>query len=810
MSRFSRTWIVALFLTGSVGALKAQEIASQSGFGTTVSISGGDLLISEPMNERIPGAVYVFGNDTTGSWVKLQTLSADDGHPGDRFGLAVDVDHSRMVVGASRSDDERGAVYLYERDSDGAWYQRAKIQPDSLVPGDHFGTGLALDGRTLYASIAPYESAGSVFVFEEDDKGLWRQTGRIDQDPEIDGRMFGAVLETAYGALIVSSPSTGNGQVHIYRLDPGNGGWKVDQTLIGRPSTDDSNTGPGGAQGYYRARGDLFGAKLFTEGAYLFVTAPNFDEGTGQVYSYRTDEDGRFRSSIRLQPFDSQRRHFFGQDVAYTGSQILVSSTGADNFRGAVYVMEFDSSASSYTSAYKVAPDGPDQASFFGSAMAANDSVVVVGAPRDSRGYGAAYVLERDHTGNWALAAKVGSEFEFNSKSLTGDMVQCEEGLAANFGCKNVDLVSYITNKDLGAPHGVLTNDVWGWTDPDTGKEYALVGRNDGTTFIDISNPSYPVVLGVLTRTEGSPISIWRDIKVYKNHAFIVADGAGAHGMQIFDLTELRNVTEPPAIFEETAHYGGIYSAHNIVINEETGFAYTVGNNLGGEVCAGGSHMINIQDPINPSFAGCFAHTGTGRRGTGYTHDAQCVVYSGPDERFTGKEICFAANETAISIADVTDKAQPVAIAKGTYPNPGYTHQGWLSEDHRYFFVNDELDEITGGTDGTRTLIWDIAELTDPVLINEYVSDNRATDHNLYVRGHYLYQSNYVSGLRIVDISNVESPVEVGYFDTVNWGEDKPGMGGSWSNYPFFKSGIIVVTSGEEGVFFLKRSDVDI
>ena len=178
---------------------------------------------------------------------------------------------------------------------------------------------------------------------------------------------------------------------------------------------------------------------------------------------------------------------------------------------------------------------------------------------------------------------------------------------------------------------------------------------------------------------------------MYNNYAFIVADGAGAHGVQIFDLTQLRDVQNRPAEFEESAHYDGIFSAHNIVINEQTGFAYTVGNRSGGETCAGGSHMINIQDPLNPVFAGCFAHVDTGRQGTGYTHDGQCVTYAGPDERYTGQEICFGANETAVSIADVTDKDDPVAIASGTYPNPGYTHQGWLSDDHRYFFVNDEL-----------------------------------------------------------------------------------------------------------------------
>ena len=50
-----------------------------------------------------------------------------------------------------------------------------------------------------------------------------------------------------------------------------------------------------------------------------------------------------------------------------------------------------------------------------------------------------------------------------------------------------------------------------------------------------------------------------------------------------------------------------------------------------------------------------------------------------------------------------------------TYPNFAYTHQGWLTEDHRYLFVNDEQDE--GDEAKTRTLIFDVQELDDPVFV---------------------------------------------------------------------------------------------
>jgi choice-of-anchor B domain-containing protein len=380
--------------------------------------------------------------------------------------------------------------------------------------------------------------------------------------------------------------------------------------------------------------------------------------------------------------------------------------------------------------------------------------------------------------------------------------VRCENGAAGRFRCEGVDLAAFLPVEAVGGPRGGRVNDLWGWTDPATGREYVVVGRTDGTAFLDVTDPTLPALLGELPLPAGAGVSWWRDIKVYADHAFIVADNAGPHGMQVFDLRELRRVRSPTR-FAETAHYDGIASAHNIAINEETGYAYVVGAGGGGETCGGGLHMIDVREPTRPVFTGCFTQTVDGQPGSGYTHDVQCVVYRGPDARSGGREICVAANVVALVIADVTDKTNPVALARTTYPGAAVVHQGWFSEDQRYFFQNDELDEYAGGTERTRTLVWDLRDLTDPVLAAEYLGPSRSSDHNLYVQGNYMYQANYLSGLRVVDVSRPERPVEVGHFDTVPFGEDVPGFGGAWSVYPFFRSGTVVVTSQREGVFVL-------
>ena len=371
------------------------------------------------------------------------------------------------------------------------------------------------------------------------------------------------------------------------------------------------------------------------------------------------------------------------------------------------------------------------------------------------------------------------------SQSLTA----CSGGMAGTYPCNNVDLMSFLALADIGGGSG---NDIWGWTDSVTGKEYAIMGRTNGTSFVDISDPNNPIYLGNLP--PGAANSSWRDIKVYLDHAFMVTEAINS-GMQVFDLTELRTVTSPPVTFSETTRYEGFLKAHNLVINEDSGFAYAVGTND----CAGGLHMINIQNPASPASAGCFS-------ADGYTHDAQCVNYSGPDSAHQGKEICFNSNEDTLTIVDVTNKTAPVQLSRTGYSGSMYTHQGWLTEDHAYFLMDDELDEKNDPTvTYTRTFMWDVSDLDAPAVIGFHDSTTTAIDHNQYVKGNYTYQSNYRAGLRILDISGIANGnlSEEAFFD-IYPSSDSPSFNGTWSNYPFFDSGIVVVSGIEQGLFILR------
>ncbi|MBT3588566.1 MAG: choice-of-anchor B family protein [Flavobacteriaceae bacterium] len=382
------------------------------------------------------------------------------------------------------------------------------------------------------------------------------------------------------------------------------------------------------------------------------------------------------------------------------------------------------------------------------------------------------------------------SIFLVNQNSIA--QTPCENGMAGDYHCNGYDLQSFISLAELDTDRG---NDSWGWTDPDNGDEYAIMGVKNGTVFIDISDPINPIYLGKLpTHTDNST---WRDIKVYQNYAFIVSE-ASNHGMQIFDLTHLRDVANPPETFTEDAHYYGFGSSHNLVINEETGYAYSVGDNT----YSGGAHFIDISNPLNPIAAGGYSDDG-------YTHDAQVVIYNGPDTDYTGREIYIGSNEDKVVIVDVTDKNNPQHISSVTYSNFSYTHQGWITEDFKYYILGDESDEINFGFN-TKSIVLDFTDLDNPIHSFDYSGPTLATDHNGYVNGDLFYLANNAAGLRVIDISDISNGEisEIGFFDSHPL-NDFAGYEGIWSTYPYFESGNIVI-SDREGFLVVKSSTLAI
>ncbi len=368
-------------------------------------------------------------------------------------------------------------------------------------------------------------------------------------------------------------------------------------------------------------------------------------------------------------------------------------------------------------------------------------------------------------------------------KPYRGPGYRAGEGGVAGIGfpSENVSLLSWLPLGEFGAQH-IAGADCWGYVSP-SGGEYALMGLWAGTGFVDITDPTAPVILDVID----GPAGTWRDIKVYQDHAYVVSEDGD--GIQVVDLSDIYNGV---VTLVNTVLTGGGDDTHNVAINTDSGFLYR---------CGGGSNdglrVYDLVDPANPEFVGQWSER--------YVHDAQIVTYTeGP---FAGREIAFCCGgfdggftQTGLHIVDVTDKNDMFMVSQMFYNNAAYSHQAWLNDDKSLLYLNDEGDESDFGLP-TTTQIIDVTDIEQPFVANVSDNGNPAIGHNLYLVGDLMYQANYRSGLRVFDLADDPlNPVEIGHFDTYP-DDDSANFNGLWSVYPYFPSGTIIGSDREKGLF---------
>ncbi|KFA49962.1 hypothetical protein S40293_01205 [Stachybotrys chartarum IBT 40293] len=417
------------------------------------------------------------------------------------------------------------------------------------------------------------------------------------------------------------------------------------------------------------------------------------------------------------------------------------------------------------------------------------------------------------------------------------NFTQCINGIAEaipgdplhTFRCDNFDLYDFINHEELGSfgyNNGVRSgSSAWGWTDPDSGREFIASGVFDGVSFIEILPEGKLSPVGFLPKW--APLATgawWTEIRPYKHYVVIGSELVG-NGVQIFDMTKLLPLDGANGIHffsnEEdlTGHFNSslpIGRSHNVVVNEEMNYGIAVGVQPRNETCLSGLHFFSLDDPSSPIGLGCDGSDG-------YIHDAQCLVYRGPHDEYVGREICYGYNEDTLTIYDVTNKSNVTIISRTSYEGATYTHQGWVNDvnNQEWIFMDDEYDEVEvagPAADGYPvTYIWDIRNLESPRQTGLFKATNRGIDHNQYVWGNYIYQSNYGAGVRVYDISSVpqdptgNSVCEVAYFDTYPEDDATPGNGiaqfvGSWHSYAGFPSGYVFINTIERGGFLVKAS----
>ena len=293
-------------------------------------------------------------------------------------------------------------------------------------------------------------------------------------------------------------------------------------------------------------------------------------------------------------------------------------------------------------------------------------------------------------------------------------------------------------------------SDIWGWYNPATGIEYALVGLNSGFSVVDLSNPQTPTEAFFISGVN----STWRDVKTWGNHAYITTEGGG--GLLIVDLTDLSGQTY--------THYTGAFdSAHNIYI-DENGVAYIFGT----DVSTGGAIFLDVAtDPMNP--------TVLGQWNDHYIHDGM----TRGDTMWVG---CIYTGE--FYAVDVSDKTNPFTLGHHSTPN-NFTHNAWVSADGKYVFTTDEQSDAYIGA-------YNVEDMNNIQEVDRIQSNpgSNPIPHNVHVDGNFLVTSYYRDGTTVHDATHPNNLIQVAYYDSYSGSGN--GFDGCWGTYPFLPSGLII------------------
>jgi choice-of-anchor B domain-containing protein len=306
--------------------------------------------------------------------------------------------------------------------------------------------------------------------------------------------------------------------------------------------------------------------------------------------------------------------------------------------------------------------------------------------------------------------------------------------------------------------------DIWGYAA--NGREYAIIGVTDGTSFIDVTNPTLPVEVAFIPGPTAAPYH-WREMKTHSHYAYIVTEGTGTgRGLQIIDLALLPDT----AVLVNTIDTY-FTRAHNITV--EDGYAYVIGTNN----FSGGLHILDLSNPVNPVQTATFT-------GLNYIHDVH--VYN---------DTVYASAESKYGLINVVNKNSPTLVSSSAQLPGIYAHSGWLTEDKRYFIACEEF--------GVRDItVWDLQDRSSwDLVVPQWQNAGNSYVHNVFVKGNFAYVSYYTDGLVVLDVSNPENPIKVGEYDTY------PGTGGNydgaWGVYPYLPSGNIIVSDMSTGLYVI-------
>ena len=357
------------------------------------------------------------------------------------------------------------------------------------------------------------------------------------------------------------------------------------------------------------------------------------------------------------------------------------------------------------------------------------------------------------------------------------------KGIAQTYPSLTINLLAHLDpEKGTSAGDNRKYSGCWGWYQATKNKEYALVGTANQTYFIDVTNPTNPIICDSV---KGKSVACtWREIKTYQNYCYIASDGCTPSSFQIVDLKYLPDSVH--VVSDNDTSY--FYRAHTLFVDKDKLYAGGPTRKIGG------TQSMFVYSLATPSVPVLMRELSQDVPSISYVHDM-----------FVHNDTIFAsAGNQGLQILTLTSTNNFSLLASySNYQNGGYNHSSWLTKNGKYLAFADEVPA------SLPLKLIDVSDLTNIQSLSSINSHSLATPHNPYVMGNkWCWVSSYQDGLRLYDISNPLLPTEYGYFDTQPQHGDNDNFStsayrGNWGAYPYLPSKIIIACDMQNGIFIL-------
>ncbi len=343
-NNYGAVYLFARSLNGSNIWTQAQILLQPDGssgdaFGSAVAISGNTIVVGSPFNvysATNAGAAYVYTNLAgTNLWSFAKKLVSTNPVANDQFGTSVSISGDDVVVGVPLSDSivgaDTGSAYVFERNQSGAnqWGVVKRLASTNPVTGDHFGSSVSISGDDVVVGV-PFSGStagghtGSAYIFERNQSGAgqWGVVKRLVSTNSVANDQFGSSVSISGDDAVVGVPFSAStagghpGSAYVFeRNQSGASQWGIVKRLVSSTPVD----------------GDQFGSSVAIDGDAVIVGVPQADANgidSGASYLFNRNQNGTnvWGQVDRFLPAAVGASDNFGSAVAIASNTVVVGA----------------------------------------------------------------------------------------------------------------------------------------------------------------------------------------------------------------------------------------------------------------------------------------------------------------------------------------------------------------------------------------------------------------------------------------------------------------------------------------------------